>query len=115
TDGTYFSLDNPAFDPLRKLLEEASTMDDCVGESPSISRFNSALLDDAEEAADAFHADPAIIEWQNALAVLREATNIPKLEVPATLEAELRDYQHEGYQWLSYLYDLGLGGILADD
>ncbi|MDN6411010.1 MAG: SNF2-related protein, partial [Yaniella sp.] len=115
TDGTYFSLDNEAFDPLRKLLEEASTMDDFGVESTSISRFNSALLDDAEEAADAFHADPAIVEWQNALAVLREATDIPKLDVPAMLDAELRDYQHEGYEWLSYLYDLGLGGILADD
>lgn len=115
TDGTYFSLDNEAFDPLRKLLEEASTMDDFGVESTAISRFNSALLDDAEEAADAFHADPAIVEWQNALAVLREATDIPKLDVPAMLDAELRDYQHEGYEWLSYLYDLGLGGILADD
>lgn len=114
-DGTYFSLNHEAFDPLRKLLEEASSMDDFGVENTSISRFNAALLDDAEEAADAFHADPAIIEWQNALAVLRDATDIPNLQVPATLQAELRDYQHEGYEWLSYLYDLGLGGILADD
>src|SRR5699024_5759774 len=115
TDGTYFSLDNAAIDPLRKLLEEASTMDDFGVESTSISRFNSALLDDAEEAADAFHADPAIIEWQNALAVLREATDIQKLEVPALLASEISDYRHEGYQWFSDLYDLGLVGILADD
>src|SRR5699024_10003622 len=31
------------------------------------------------------------------------------------LQAELRDYQQEGFEWLSYLYDLGLGGILADE
>ena len=115
TDGTYFSLKNDAFDPLRKLLEEASSMDDFGAENTSISRFNSTLLDDAEDAADAFHADPAIVEWQQALAVLREATDIPKLQVPEKLQAELRDYQQEGFEWLSYLYDLGLGGILADD
>ena len=114
-DGTYFSLNHPAFEPLRKLLEEASTMEDFGVDNTSISRFNAALLDEAEDAADTFQADPAIIEWQNALAVLRDATDIPKLEIPAALQAELRDYQHEGYEWLSYLYDLGLGGILADD
>lgn len=115
TDGTYFSLNHPAFEPLRKLLEEASTLDDFGADNPSISRFNATLLEDAEDVADTFHADPTIIEWQKALAVLRDATDIPTLEAPSVLRAELRDYQHEGYEWLSYLYDLGLGGILADD
>jgi SNF2 family DNA or RNA helicase len=36
-------------------------------------------------------------------------------EVPAGLHAELRPYQLEGYAWLSFLADHGLGGILADD
>lgn len=115
SDGTYFSLDHPAFEPLRRLLEEASTLDDFGADNPSISRFNATLLEDAEEVADTFHADPTIIEWQKALAVLRDATDIPKLDKPDMLQADLRDYQHEGYEWLSYLYDLGLGGILADD
>ena len=115
TDGTYFSLQHEAFDPLRKLLEEASTLDDFGADNPSISRFNASLLEDAEDVADTFHADPTIIEWQKALAVLRDAKDIPSLKTPAMLEADLRDYQHEGYEWLSYLYDLGLGGILADD
>lgn len=115
TDGTYFSLNHPAFEPLRKLLEEASTLDDFGADNPSISRFNATLLEDAEDVADTFHADPTIIEWQKALAVLRDATDIPTLDAPPVLRAELRDYQHEGYEWLSYLYDLGLGGILADD
>lgn len=115
TDGTYFSLNHPAFEPLRKLLEEASTLDDFGADNPSISRFNASLLEDAEGVADTFHADPTIIEWQKALAVLRNADDIPTLDTPPTLQADLRDYQHEGYEWLSYLYDLGLGGILADD
>lgn len=115
SDGTYFSLQHSAFQPLRKLLEEAAALDDFAADNPSISRFNATLLEDAEEVADAFTADPTIVAWQKALAVLRDAKDIPALQKPAALHAELRDYQHEGYEWLSYLYDLGLGGILADD
>ncbi|MFD1887048.1 DEAD/DEAH box helicase [Paenibacillus wenxiniae] len=35
--------------------------------------------------------------------------------VPAALESVLRDYQHEGYQWMRTLARYGFGGILADD
>ena len=36
-------------------------------------------------------------------------------EKPETLEATLRDYQLEGYQWLARLSRWGVGGVLADD
>ncbi|WP_417909283.1 DEAD/DEAH box helicase [Candidatus Electronema sp. PJ] len=36
-------------------------------------------------------------------------------EVPSTLQAELRDYQVEGFVWMSRLAHLGVGGCLADD
>ena len=36
-------------------------------------------------------------------------------EPPEALQAELRDYQVAGYQWLSKLSQWGLGGCLADD
>lgn len=35
--------------------------------------------------------------------------------VPAGLQAELRDYQVEGYRWLARLARWGVGGVLADD
>lgn len=35
--------------------------------------------------------------------------------VPRTLQAELRDYQRQGYQWLARLSRSGLGACLADD
>jgi superfamily II DNA or RNA helicase len=35
--------------------------------------------------------------------------------VPATLKAELRPYQIEGFRWLSRLASWGAGGVLADD
>ena len=36
-------------------------------------------------------------------------------EKPAGLDATLRDYQLEGYQWLARLASWGVGGVLADD
>ncbi|GIP37639.1 helicase SNF [Paenibacillus sp. J31TS4] len=35
--------------------------------------------------------------------------------VPAGIEAVLRDYQKEGYQWMKTLAHYGFGGILADE
>ena len=35
--------------------------------------------------------------------------------VPRTLQAELRDYQRQGYQWMARLSRSGLGACLADD
>lgn len=40
---------------------------------------------------------------------------IPSCPVPTGLQAALRPYQVEGFQWLSFLYEQRLGGILADD
>ncbi|WP_246114345.1 DEAD/DEAH box helicase [Rubripirellula tenax] len=36
-------------------------------------------------------------------------------EKPTGLDATLRDYQLEGYQWLARLASWGVGGVLADD
>ena len=36
-------------------------------------------------------------------------------DVPASLGAELRDYQLEGYRWLMRLSESGFGAVLADD
>lgn len=41
--------------------------------------------------------------------------NIPETEVPAELNAMLRDYQRQGLDWLNYLDRFNFGGCLADD
>ena len=40
---------------------------------------------------------------------------IPEKVIPATIKAELRPYQCEGFNFLCHLTELKLGGILADD
>lgn len=52
--------------------------------------------------------------WKFQLEKIKEAQMF-KPELPSTLQAELRDYQLEGYNWLSRLAHWGVGGCLADD
>ncbi|MGC5745729.1 DEAD/DEAH box helicase [Chryseobacterium sp. NFX27] len=41
--------------------------------------------------------------------------DIPRIDIPSGLNAELRDYQHDGLNWLSFLDSFNFGGCLADD
>ncbi|MBN1819199.1 MAG: DEAD/DEAH box helicase, partial [Prolixibacteraceae bacterium] len=43
------------------------------------------------------------------------SNNSEKIEIPETLNAGLRPYQHEGFNWLYRLYLNDFGGCLADD
>ena len=40
---------------------------------------------------------------------------MPEVAVPASVQASLRPYQQQGLNWLQFLREHGLGGILADD
>ena len=40
---------------------------------------------------------------------------LPEIPVPASLQASLRPYQQQGLNWLQFLRQHGLSGILADD
>lgn len=52
--------------------------------------------------------------WRQRLQAIAEAQEMtPK--VPSTLKAELREYQREGFVWMSRLAHLGVGACLADD
>ncbi len=53
-------------------------------------------------------------EWHEHLARLNTLEDFQP-ELPSTLQAELRDYQRQGYDWLARLAHWGVGGCLADD
>jgi len=46
---------------------------------------------------------------------MRDFTGIKPARVPTTFKGELRDYQQHGVNWLQFLREYELGGILADD
>ena len=52
--------------------------------------------------------------WRQRLQAINEAQDFVP-EVPSTLQAELRDYQVEGFVWMVRLARLGIGACLADD
>ncbi len=41
--------------------------------------------------------------------------DIPDIKIPKGINATLREYQAEGFSWMVFLADRGLGGVLADD
>ncbi|MCK5137585.1 MAG: DEAD/DEAH box helicase [Bacteroidales bacterium] len=46
---------------------------------------------------------------------LNEVELLPSQDLPEGLNADLRTYQKEGYEWLCFLQQNGFGGCLADD
>lgn len=42
-------------------------------------------------------------------------SSLKEISLPKNLNAELRNYQKKGFNWLWFLYSYGLNGILADD
>ena len=78
-------------------------------------------LEDAEESTEKGAKNASDKGTQDSLAPHKASRKkdsrqiIPSCPVPAGLQATLRPYQVEGFQWLSFLYEQRLGGILADD
>lgn len=46
---------------------------------------------------------------------LRDFSGIPSASLPSSVQAELRPYQKDGFDFLCHLHRLSLGGVLADD
>jgi superfamily II DNA or RNA helicase len=64
-----------------------------------------------ELAGEGFDLDPDASDWLARVERVQRET----FEVPASLSAELRPYQLDGFLWLSRLSALGMGACLADD
>ncbi|MBB5786376.1 SNF2-related protein [Jiangella mangrovi] len=113
-DGGYFSLEKPELQALRRLIDEARALGDHAGDGTRISRFQAGLW---EELANLGVVNHQADSWQRqvqgllALGGALDAAAAP----PSMLHAELRPYQLDGYRWLTFLWEHGLGGILADD
>ena len=144
-NGTYFSLRRPEFKTLRTLIAEARELDDAGGElrinrhqaglfseleslAASVhttARWDAQVrsllelvegLEDAEESAEKGAEKASDKGAQDSPAPQKASRRvIAQRPVPAGLQATLRPYQVEGFQWLSFLYEQRLGGILADD
>ena len=144
-NGTYFSLRRPEFKTLRTLIAEARELDDAGGElrinrhqaglfseleslAASVhttARWDAQVrsllelvegLEDTEENSEKGTEKVPDKGVQDSSAPQKASRRvIAQRPVPTGLQATLRPYQVEGFQWLSFLYEQRLGGILADD
>lgn len=53
--------------------------------------------------------------WIEPLYQLIDKQRLAQVKIPDNFQATLRDYQHEGLNWLQALREQGFSGILADD
>jgi non-specific serine/threonine protein kinase len=77
-----------------------------------LSKYHMSVIDELYENRDETELSFALDEKFERL---KEFKNIPEIAAPAEVANILRPYQLSGFQWLSYLNDVGWGGILADD
>jgi superfamily II DNA or RNA helicase len=112
-DNTYLSLEQPVFDQLRELIEEARSLSEWDPESGlQISRYQAGLWAEFEDLAEETEQAQS---WRDAVSGLLELKDVEATPVPAGLVAEMRPYQAEGFSWLAFLWRHQLGGVLADD
>ena len=112
SNGVYFRLDTPELLKLRALIEEAQALGELDGDRVNASSLNATLWD---ELLSLGVVDRELAQWRDNMARLAAAQPPVPVPTPAGLRAELRDYQHAGLNWLAFLWDNGLGGVLGDD
>lgn len=105
-DGQFIALT----DEFRRRLEDLKAYADVTGKKVRLNPLAALTLEDWQDEAG-FSADK---HWQAHMQRLKAAQEFQPV-VPSTFQAELRDYQLQGYSWLSRLAQWGVGACLADD
>ena len=95
----------------RKRLDEFRRFSDIQGDKARFHPLAAVALQDFADEVGNLKVDK---HWKNHLKRLKEMESINP-QVPSTLQAELRDYQIDGFKWLARLAHWGVGACLADD
>lgn len=115
THGRFIALDDGRYlaltDDLKRRLEGFSAVTETVRGKHRIAAAGVGAVEELIGAAGAVRADRRWHELKDKLA----AAERYEPALPPGLEAELRDYQRQGFVWLARLSRLGLGACLADD
>lgn len=98
-------------DAFRKRLDDMRSFSEKHGKDLRIHALALPVFDEISTEVGEFDGDLA---WCRQLEKLRQAEQV-KAVLPSTLQAELRDYQLDGFHWLSRLAAWGVGACLADD
>ncbi|MBF0471827.1 MAG: DEAD/DEAH box helicase [Gammaproteobacteria bacterium] len=110
TPGKFIPLGESEFLSISSQLRKQLELIRSVSQDGKIHRLATPIIDEATQEME-FKAGKA---WRDQIGRLTSASNLDP-ELPSTLEAELRDYQLEGFRWLYRLAHWGAGACLADD
>ena len=110
----YVTVDHPELDALARMVADARALDDRPRDAATMSVATQAF-DLWDELGELGVVDVEAARWVALARRLVGQEGVPDLPVPVGLKATLRPYQRDGYAWLAFLAEHGLGGILADD
>lgn len=97
-----------------KLLKQLEILEDVSSKKKDellISKFSGTALEALKENGSEVTGDKSYENLQERILKAQEI----EFFIPSGLEAQLRQYQREGFEWLMRLCTWGAGGILADD
>ncbi|MEZ6087305.1 MAG: DEAD/DEAH box helicase [Pirellulaceae bacterium] len=113
--GDYVRIGNKGWTRIeQRLRKQLRSLGDSVSQDRKSLKFDATSAPAIRELMGGdlqFNASKA---WHDCLKRLEKAESLEPV-VPEDLNATLRDYQVEGFQWLRRLAEWGVGGILADD
>ncbi len=95
----------------RKRLDELRTYSEKFAKGVRFHPLAALALEELTAEVGDFKADQ---HWKAHIGRLAETQSL-QTPLPSTLQAEFRDYQIEGFQWLARLAHAGMGACLADD
>lgn len=106
-DGQFLALTQE----FRKRLDELRAYSEKNGKNLRFHPLTSLAMEDWVDEVGQLKTDK---HWKDHIKRLKEAQALQP-ELPSTLQATLRDYQLNGFQWLARLAHWGVGACLADD
>jgi SNF2 family DNA or RNA helicase len=98
-------------DELHRRLSELSAYGEQHGDGVRVHPLAAFALEELADDAGGVKADKL---WKEHLARMQAQQEFQP-QLPSTLQAELRDYQVAGFEWLARLAHWGVGACLADD
>ena len=128
--GTWVSIDRPEIEALARLMEEGRELADPQAQGElRVSALHAGYYEVLESLGV---IERATARWKERVGRLLERAraaeaaaghnavadaggSADEAPVPEGMRATLRPYQLEGYRWLDFLRQAGLGGVLADD